>query len=540
MSLYQKTESEKMPDLDRTQQDVNGRQAPSEPVSTSPNIEQIRQSNAEFLPPATRVKKRTSGRSLIWGLGLLLVGVGAGWGINGFLSSRSQQPPDTGAAAGQPQAVPVKLATLESATVEDSLEVVAALEARRTVTLRPEVAGRVTEILVNDGDRVRQGQTIFRLDGDNQEAELSQAQAALASARAQLAELEAGSRTEEVAAARASLEQAQARLTNARQGSLPQEIAQAQAQVESAEAAAELARQRVNRYRQLRQEGAISEDRYQEYVTSDRSNTAALQEAQRRLSQLRESRQASLEELTAAVEQQRQNLRRLENGARIEEIEQARAQVAEAQARVRTAEVNLDKTTIASPLTGVVGDIPIKQGTYVSIGDDLTAITENDSLEVNLSIPTERRADLRLGLPVEILDTQGKVLTRGKISFISPNVSADSQLVLAKATLENANSELLNRQLIRARVIWNQSPGVLVPTTAISRLGGQAFVFVAQEAENSTTGNPQLIARQKPVELGDIQGNSYQVLKGLEAGEKIVTAGLINLSDGAPIAPSAQ
>jgi RND family efflux transporter MFP subunit len=541
MSLYQKTEPEKMPNLDRTQQDVNGRQAPSEAGSATPNIEQIRQSNAEFLPPARREKKSVPGRSLIWGLGLLLVGIGAGWGINAFLSDRSQQqPPATGAAPGQAQAAPVKLATLESATVEDSLEVVAALEARRNVTLRPEVAGRVTEILVNDGDRVRQGQTIFRLDSDDQQAELSQAQAALASSRAQLAELEAGSRTEEIAAARASLEQAQARLTNARRGSLPQEIAQAQAQVESAQAAAELARQRVNRYRQLRAEGAISEDQYQEYVTSDRSNQAALQEAQRRLAQLRESRQASLQELTAAVEQQRQNLRRLENGARVEEIEQARAQVAEAQARVRTAEVNLDKTTIASPLTGVVGDIPIKRGAYVSVGDDLTSITENEALEVNLSIPTERRADLRLGLPVEILDNQGKVLTKGKISFISPNVTADSQLVLAKAALENVNNELLNSQFIRARVILNRSPGVLVPTTAISRLGGQAFVFVAEEAENSNSGNPQLIARQKPVELGDIQGNSYQVIEGLEAGERIVTAGLLNLSDGAPIAPSAQ
>jgi RND family efflux transporter MFP subunit len=480
-------------------------------------------------------------KSLIWGIALLLIGIGAGWGANWWLSSRTEQnAPAAEAMAGQPQAAPVKLATVQRAPVEDSLEVVASLEANRTVTLRPEIAGRVTEILVNEGDRVRPRQAIIRLDSDDEEAELSQARGALANARAQLAELEAGSRPEEIAEARAGLEQAQARLVNAQRGSLLEEIAQAEAQVRAAEAEAELAQQRVTRYRQLRQEGAISEDQYQEYITDERSTSAALVEARRRLAQLRQSRQANIEELTAAVEQQRQILTRLENGARSEEITQARAQVAEANARVRAAEVNLDKTTVRSPLTGIVGDIPIKIGSYVSEGDDLTAITENDVLEVNLSIPIERRADLRLGLPVEILNVEGKAIARGKISFVSPNVAPDSQLILAKARLDNFSGELLNQQLIRAKVIWDESPGVLVPATAISRIGGQAFVFVAEEAESEQSNAPQLVARQRAVTLGNMQGNNYQVLEGLEAGERLITAGLLNLADGTPISSVAQ
>jgi RND family efflux transporter MFP subunit len=435
---------------------------------------------------------------------------------------------------GQPQAVPVKLAAVQRASVQDSLEVVASLEARRTVTLRPEISGRVTDILVNEGDRVRVGQAIARLDSADQQAELAQARASLESARASLAELEAGSRVEDIAEARAGLEQAQARLANARGGARPQEIAQAQAQVDAAAAEVELASQRVTRYRQLRSEGAISEDQFQEYIRNERSSVAALREAERRLAEVRESRQSDIEELTAAVEQQRQNLTRLENGARSEEIARARAQVAEATARVSTAQANLAKTNIVSPWGGVIGNIPIKVGDYVSDGDELTTLTENDVLEVNLSIPTERRADLRLGLPVEILDTQGKTLARGRISFVSPNVTSNSQLVLAKAALDNYNGELLNRQLIRANVIFNQSQGILVPTTAISRLGGETFVFVAEETK-AETGKTQLVARQKAVKLGNIQGNSYQVLEGLNGNEQIVTAGLLNLSDGTPI-----
>lgn len=483
-----------------------------------------------------------SSRSRFWAVILLLIGLGAGWGANWLMSSRSRVQPTSpgadagvGAMGGQPQATPVKLATVETAVVENSSEVIAALEARRTVTIAPEIAGRVTQIEVNEGDRISSGQLIARLDSDDLEAELAQAQASLANAEAQLAELEAGSRVEDIAQAQAALEQAQARLANARSGSALEEIAQAQAQVKSAQATAELAQQRVQRYRQLEREGAISEYEYQEYLTQQRSTEAALQQAKRRLAQVRTSRQSNLEQLSAAVEQQQQNLRRLENGPRSEEIAQAQAQVAEATALVQTAQANLEKTNILSPWAGTVGDIPVKVGTYIAQGDELTTLTENDVLEVNLSIPIERRADLRLGLPVEILNIEGQIIARGKTSFVSPNVAADSQLVLAKATLDNYNGELLNRQLIRARVIWSQNQGILVPATAISRLGGEAFVFVAEKSK-TTQGEPQLIASQRLVKLGNMQGNYYQVIEGLEPGDRIITAGLLNLSDGTPIA----
>jgi RND family efflux transporter MFP subunit len=510
------------PKSDRTKANLNGKQITEEKTKS-------------YSP---------SSRSRFWAVILLLIGLGAGWGANWLISSRVQPTsPEVGAGSGamggQPQATPVKLATVESAAVENSSEVVAALEARRTVTIAPEIAGRVTEIEVNEGDRLNSGQLIARLKSDDLEAALAQAQAAQASAEAQLAELEAGSRVEDIAQAQAALEQAQARLANARSGSALEEIAQAEAEIESARASAELAEQRVQRYRQLERQGAISEDEYQEYLTQQRSTEAALQGSERRLAQVRTSRQSNLEQLSAAVEQQQQNLRRLENGARSEEIAQARAQVAEATALVQTAEANLQETNILSPWAGTVGDIPVKVGTYIAEGEELTTLTENDVLEVNLSIPIEQRADLRLGLPVEILNIDGEIIARGKTSFVSPNVAADSQLVLAKATLDNYNGELLNRQLIRARVIWSQNQGILVPATAINRLGGEAFVFVAEQSKTEG-GEPQLIASQRLVNLGNMQGNYYQVIEGLQPGDRIITAGLLNLSDGTPIASVSQ
>jgi multidrug efflux pump subunit AcrA (membrane-fusion protein) len=192
----------------------------------------------------------------------------------------------------------------------------------------------------------------------------------------------------------------------------------------------------------------------------------------------------------------------------------------------------------------------------VERADQLTTLTRNDSLELNISVPIEEAKKLRLGLPVQMLNAQGLPTARGKLSFISPNASSDSQTVLVKANFGNSRSQLVNRQTVQTKVIWNERPGILIPVTAISRLGGETFVFVAQaptekkaeapaekKAEAPTekkAGAPSLVAQQKPVKLGAIEGNNYQVIEGLKAGEKIVVSGILNLTNGAPITPAPQ
>jgi RND family efflux transporter MFP subunit len=468
-------------------------------------------------------------------LGAILLSGAAGWAGNWWLTSRASKESLAAGAVSQAKTTAVKLETVEMGIVEQSSQLVGTLEARRAVTLKPEIDGRVSQILVKEGDRVRQGQGIINLDSEDWQAELLQAQAALANAQARLAELQAGNRPEDIAQARASLTQAKARLSNAQAGARPEEIAQAQAQLNGAQAEAKLAQQRVKRYRELQGQGAISVDQFEQYLKEEQSALAALQAAQRRLSQLRESRRSDMDELGASVNQEQENLKKLKKGPRQEEIAQAQAQVAEAIAKVQIAKLKLQKTKITAPFGGIIGDIPFKIGDYIKEGDKLTTLTENDTLELNLSVPLEKASDLRLGLPVTILDSQGKGIATGKISFISPTVTDNAQLILAKATFKNIEGELLDRQLIQAKVIWSKRPGILVPATAISRLGGETFVFVAESSGNSTEGKPQLIARQKAVKLGNMQGNSSQVLEGLKPGDKIVVAGLLNLTDGAPI-----
>ncbi|WP_309739039.1 efflux RND transporter periplasmic adaptor subunit, partial [Chamaesiphon sp. OTE_20_metabat_361] len=182
-----------------------------------------------------------------------------------------------------------------------------------------------------------------------------------------------------------------------------------------------------------------------------------------------------------------------------------------------------------------VGNIPLKVGDYVAKGDALTTLTKNDSFDLNLAIPFDRARQLRAGLPVELLDAAGKSIEMGKVGFIAPNATADSQTILAKASFANTSGRLLNRQSVQARAVWDKHPGILIPVTAVSRLGGKTFVFVADAGKQSQNGKSSLVARQQPVDLGAIEGNNYQVIKGLKPGEKIVVSGLLNLTNGVPI-----
>jgi RND family efflux transporter MFP subunit len=494
----------------------------------------IAKEDSSLEPKSTSIASKKRPWPVILGIVLLIAGLGVGWRW-WQTSQASNSPP---AATGQPQAVPVKLATVENATIQQTSEFVGTLDAPRSITLKSEVDGRITQIAFREGDRISQGQVVIRLQSDDAQAQLLQAKASLEQAQARLAELKAGTRSEEVAQARAQLEQAQARLRDAQAGAQPEEIAQAEAQIQSAKSDVELAQSRAQRYSQLRKEGAVSQDALEGYLREQRSAEAALVVAQKRLDQLRQARRSDIRELEAAVEQQRQNVRQLENGARPEEIAQARSQVSQAAAQVKAAEVQLQYTNVRAPFTGIVGDIPVRVGEFVSKADDLTTLTRNDSLELNIAVPLNEAQQLRVGLPVQMLNDQGQPTATGKISFIAPNANANSQTVLAKATFGNGNRQLLNRQLVQTKVIWQERPGILIPVTAVSRLGGETFVFVAQPPENPKPGAPSLVAIQKVVKLGAIEGNNYPVLEGLKAGDRIVVSGILNLTNGAPIMPA--
>jgi RND family efflux transporter MFP subunit len=186
---------------------------------------------------------------------------------------------------------------------------------------------------------------------------------------------------------------------------------------------------------------------------------------------------------------------------------------------------------IRAPFTGIVGDIPVHLGDYVSTTTLLTTVDENADLEAYIYIPTERAGLVRQGLPVEILDTAGKTLVKSKISFLSPQVDNGLQSILAKAEIPRTADILRNQQLVNARVTWSTTPAPVVPVLAVSLVGGQTFVYLAAPK------GAGYIAHQVPVMLGETVGNTYPVISGLKPGDKVITSGLQFLQEGAPVKP---
>jgi RND family efflux transporter MFP subunit len=187
---------------------------------------------------------------------------------------------------------------------------------------------------------------------------------------------------------------------------------------------------------------------------------------------------------------------------------------------------------LSAPFSGVVGDIPVHVGDYVSPQTLLTSVNENADLEAYIYIPTERAADIRMGLPVKIVTSAGDLIEDTKIYFISQEVDNASQGILVKAPVHGSLEKFRNAQLVKARVIWSTAPAPTVPVLAITRIGGQAFVYVAEQGDKGT------VAKQRAVTLGDTIGNDYAVTSGLKPGEKVVVSGTQFLIDGVPIQPT--
>jgi len=205
------------------------------------------------------------------------------------------------------------------------------------------------------------------------------------------------------------------------------------------------------------------------------------------------------------------------------------AQLKSLEQQVQQQQVELHYYRVSAPMAGIVGDIPVHIGDRVTVSTLLTSVDEPGALEVYIYVPASRAGELRVGLPVKLLDESGTVRTDSKITFVSPQADMDTQTILAKAEIPNANAKLRISQQVRAQVDWGTRQGAVVPVLAVQRINGEYFVFVATNEEKGS------VARQRLVKLGEITGNDYAVLDGVKAGDHLIISGTQFLQDGAPV-----
>lgn len=213
-------------------------------------------------------------------------------------------------------------------------------------------------------------------------------------------------------------------------------------------------------------------------------------------------------------------------------MDAAQAQMDALNAQVREQEVQLRYYNVVAPRSGIVGDIPVRVGDRVTTTTQLTTVDQPGSLEAYVYVPVERSSQLKMNLPVQVLDSNGKVLADTRISFISPQVDNTTQTVLVKARIANGNDALRQSQFIRARLIWGTHQNPEVPILAVTRLAGQYFAFVAEPQNGGA-----FVAKQRPLTIGETVGNNYEVRSGIKPGEKVIISGTQFLMDGAPVAP---
>ena len=222
-----------------------------------------------------------------------------------------------------------------------------------------------------------------------------------------------------------------------------------------------------------------------------------------------------------------------------QEYDQAAAQRASAQADLSAAGSQLRAQTVQSsyyritaPFDGIVGDLPVKVGDLVTPQTVITQFTQDRKLETYVNVPLLLAPKISSETLVQILGPDDQPVVEAPVTFISPTVDAATQTVLVKAVFENTQG-MRYSQYVRVRLVYGRRKALVVPVVAVTRQGGQPFVYVAGHA----SGKSGLVAEQRPVQLGEVVGNDYVVTGGLKEGEQVVISGVQFVRNGSPLQP---
>lgn len=283
------------------------------------------------------------------------------------------------------------------------------------------IPGRVVERPFGEGDPVAAGQVVARIDSADLEHEVGIRSADLASAKASLRDLLAGSRSQEIGRAQAAKEGAEARLRDIEAGSRAQEVEAAAATVARAEAESLQREREFARAETLLREGAIPRQAHEMAQAGRDVARARLTEARQNLALVREGpRKEQVEQARAAVAEAGHALSLAVEGARTEAVAQARAKVDQAREALALARTRLSETTVSSPITGVVLSKNVEPGDVVAAGTPVVTVAALDNVWVRAYVEESELGRLRLGRPVVVkTDGDPERTYPGRLAFIA-------------------------------------------------------------------------------------------------------------------------
>ncbi len=484
------------------------------------------------------------------------------------------------------QAVLVSTSVAQEGDIANVLTYPGTVQPPAQVPIAPRTVGRVEKINVDVGDSVKAGDVLAEMERSSLQAQVAQAEANLAAARARLETVLAGSRPEEVQAAEAQVASARARLAQVRNGATPSDLSAAQAAVAQAEANLAAAEQRLADLKarpkpedvraaelaveqardslwaaQIDRDAACGRGSGEPACRSGNAKVAAAETAvSQALVRLEQAKQPPKpEEVKAAetalgaaraqLDSARARLDQLQRGPTPEDIaiaesavvqaesqlalkrtpytdrdiETARAQVAQAEAALAAATAASQDVILTAPFDGIVAQRFLNPGAIASQSSPVLTLVPK-AVEVTINVEENRVSLLKPDLSVELMApaAPGQVIP-GRIASIAPTADAKTRNFVVKIATDGADGLLKPGMSADVRITAERrSNAVLVPKEAVVQRQGKSLVFVAADG--------RAVAREVQLGLSDLK--NVEVLKGVNPGEQVIVSGHAALNDG--------
>ncbi len=223
----------------------------------------------------------------------------------------------------------------------------------------------------------------------------------------------------------------------------------------------------------------------------------------------------------------------------VQGVSQATLDASEADFKSKTAQVTeqvalIEKKIIRAPFKGRLGISAVNLGQYLNPGDKIVTLQSLDPIYVDFYVPQQAVPQLAVDQPVIlVIDTYPGVLFKGNITSMNPKVDSITRNIEVEATLSNSHNKLFPGMYGLVEINTGSSKDYLtVPQTALSYNPYGDLVYLLKEKEKDKKGNSVFVAHQKFVVVGETRGDQIQILKGVEKGDQVVTAGQLKLKNG--------
>jgi len=207
-------------------------------------------------------------------------------------------------------------------------------------------------------------------------------------------------------------------------------------------------------------------------------------------------------------------------------------------AQVEAQQSLVDKKAIRAPFSGRAGITSVQPGQYMNPGEKVVTLQQLQPIYANFNLPQQELPKVALGQKVNLsLDAFPDQKLVGRVTALNPVVDTGTRNVLLQATVDNPQMRLLPGMFVRAGLeVGIKGQFVTLPQTAITFNPYGSTVFILKPGEKpDADGKTPLVAQQVFVTTGATRGDQVAILKGLKAGDEVVSTGQIKLKNGTPV-----